>query len=415
MRLKKLIKVFNFNEDNRSLLTIGDDTRLNSIDGVIQLKADSDGNYPTTADLYVKTWTANPLNVKQWLLFEPVVSNFIDESGTQITFDKYRLGDGTDEYYWNGSSWEVNTTDWNTSAEICTNISTFSVSSLSIQVIINLSTTDEEYTPEVDSVKILYSCDIEFQEDLFYKSLLPDLKENIRPISDYPIKMTEDSDTIDLENDFPLKTPYNIVDIDSVFDHDSDENHLTDLFSSYDEGTKVITLSQSLTTGTKVWIKFIYEPEVAITTKRTYSEIGKVPCIVISDINSVGRKEGQGSKTVIDETTNEGVKVFPPIHNDFELVLRCLTDKARDQIRLTEEIKRYFRQNTILRQRGTDEECSIHVIDDLDMQNPFGSSEIEISFLRVLIENALFYLNGDEIVYGIQSFTVSGDLSFVVS
>ena len=39
-----------------------------------------------------------------------------------ITGAGYRLTDGTDEYWHNGASWEVNTTDWNTEEEVAAEI-----------------------------------------------------------------------------------------------------------------------------------------------------------------------------------------------------------------------------------------------------------------------------------------------------
>lgn len=414
MRTKKLIKCFDFPEDNRKRIILGPDVRLNPDTHMVQLQEDSDGKYPTSTDLYVKTWVSSPQNVKQWLLFEVAIINWYDEDGDPITSDGYRLGDGTNEYWWNGGSWVIDTVNWNTEAEVAENIPTFPVTEKSIQVIVNLETSDKNYTPHLYSIRVLYASNIEFQEDIV-RSLVSSLKDNIRPITDYPVKLAADTDTIDLINEFPLKTPYNIVDADSAFDHDSDPDHLVDLLGSFNPTTQVVTLNTILTAGTTVWLQLVYRPEVAVTTKRTYIEIGKVPALVVSDMFTVGKRQGQGDEAVVNKNTGSGTKVLAPLMLDIEFVLRCLTDTARDQHRLTDEVKRYFRQNPLLTSRGLDETYRLWLVSEFDQQDPFGSAEVQSASLRFRLANALFYNRGDETVHAVKRFVISGPPNLIVS
>lgn len=415
-RLRKLIKRFDFTEDERKRIILGADVRLNPNLHVVHLQEDADGLFPTAADLFVKSWLTNPNTVKQWLGFEAVITHAFDEDGAQITFDGYKLNDGTDDLYWDGGAWSVaGASDWNTEAEIAANIDTFPVTNQSIQVIVNLGTIDDTVSPSLNAIKILYSSDIEFQEDIIYRSLIKDFRENIRPITAHPVKLATTSSTIDLANDFPIKTPYNLVDIDSVYDQDNDPNHLTDLLLSYDSGTKVITLTGSLPAGTVVWIRFIYEPEVSVTTKRTYIEIGKVPALVISDIDFIDFGEGQGDDTVVDKATGSGTRVFAPAQYDIEFVLRCLTDKARDQQRLADAVKEHFDKNPLIKSRGMDETYRLWLTDEFDQVGQTGQEETETSQIRFRIAKALFYHRGDEEVFVVKRFTINGPPDLVVS
>ena len=414
MRTKKLIKCFDFAEDNRGRITLGPDVRLNPDTHMIQLQEDADGKYPTSTDLYVKTWVTSPQNVRQWLLFEVAIINWYDDDGDPITSDGYRLGDGTNEYWWDGGSWVIDTVNWNTEAEVADNISTFPVTEKSIQVIVNLETSDKNYTPHLYSIRVLYASNIEFQEDIV-RSLVASLKDNIRPITDYPVKLAADTDTIDLINEFPLKTPYNIVDADSAFDHDSDPDHFVDLLGSFNPTTQVVTLNTILTAGTTVWLQLVYRPEVAVTTKRTYIEVGKVPALVVSDMYAIGKRQGQGDEAVVNKATGSGTKVLAPLMLDIEFVLRCLTDTARDQHRLTDEVKRYFRQNPQLTSRGLDETYRLWLVSEFDQQDPFGSAEVQSASLRFRLANALFYNRGDETVHAVKRFVISGPPNLIVS
>ena len=124
-RLKKLVKEFEFLEENRKKIVLGANTRLGLTEPCLHLLEDDDGYYPTTTDITAKTWVTNPQTVKQWLGFEAVVYHEKDYDGTELTSVNFRLGDGTNEYYWDGAAWSVSTTSWNTEAEIANNISTF--------------------------------------------------------------------------------------------------------------------------------------------------------------------------------------------------------------------------------------------------------------------------------------------------
>ncbi|PNX51454.1 MAG: hypothetical protein BV456_03060, partial [Thermoplasmata archaeon M8B2D] len=276
MRTKNIVKRFLFEEKNRNEIVLGTNTRLNPYENCIQLKIDENTNeYPTDSDLYVKTWIFNPANVVNFVGFDVHGINVKNYLNIKLTNSQFRLGNGTNEYYWNGSDWEINTTDWNTEDEISEHINTFDSTEKKLQIIINLFTDDSRYTPKIYEIRVLYTSTIDFQDNLIYDSVIPKFKE-LRPISDHIIIMPSDSDEIDL-NDFVLDTDYEIIDIDSCFDYTNDSDKITDIFSSYDNNTKIITLSETVTESNKVWIKFIYRPLVAFTTGEDYIEVSKVP------------------------------------------------------------------------------------------------------------------------------------------
>ena len=324
--------------------------------------------------------------------------------GVEITGDGYRLGDGTNEYWWNGAAWEVNTTDWNTEAEVAANITSFLVTEKKIQVIVNLSTTDINETPELEAVKILWASDVEFQEDLVFRSLIPLFRSEIRPISDYPITFTSDTDTIDLINDFPLETPYNIVGIDSVFNHTDDPDHFTDLYQSFDVGTQVITLSSTVLTGKVVWIRFLWEPEVAVSTSQEYIEIERVPAIYITGITLLNSTRSGISDYVKNKGAGTAVIIKPPSQNDIELRVRGITATQRDQQRLADMFKRFLDNNPYLVSKALDEKYPIYQTSNYDMSSAIVQNEIYGGMISIKIVKALFYVEQDVDAYLVQRF-----------
>ena len=421
-RLKRLIKTFDFNEDNRGRITLNTGVRLDPQRHHLVLSGPPFDDTPGSP-VIAKTWVTNPSTVKQWLGFEAVITHVTeggsDPSGkpiqVELTGAGYRLSDGTDEFWWNGSTWVVNTTDFNTEGEVATNISTFPIASQQLQVVINLTTTNADFSPTLRKIKVLWASDIEFMEDYVYRMIVRDLRTKIRPISDYVVAPGVATTTLDLANDFPLETPYNIVGIDSVYDRTLDPKSLTDLFQSFDTGTKVITLNATLPASSMARIRLIYEPEVAVTTSQDFSEIAKVPAVVCDDVNLVDASPVGGFDSVVNKSDFSAVKVQAPIQGDIEVILHGLTDKGVDQKRLADEIHRYFEQNGTVRSPGLDEEFTLWLIDEYDMRTPPGSADMHTGRARFRVRDVVFFVRDSEDSFAIKRFLATGTEDFILS
>lgn len=407
MRVKTLIKVFEFLESERSEITLGPKTRLPPANDWIQLEATS-GLYPLDFDLYVKTKSTNPQSLKRWTGFMAIVVHK-KISGSYVTDVKYRLSDGTQELYYNtgAGAWvAASSNNWNTEEEIHNNINTFPVSNQTLQVIINLRTTNAEYTPVVKEVRVSYESDIEELEDYVWRSLLSDMEEKIRPIGEHAIQLNSDSSTIDLINDFPIETPYNISGIDSVYNLSSDQNKLNDLYQSYDSGTKVITLSSTQSSGSVLLIRFVYYPEMAVTTGQDYNETEKIPEIVLEDIKEVDGKDALRDEFVISKVTGAGKKVSIT-QSDVEISGRFVTNKAKDHVRLKEAIQQYFGNNAFITSKGLDENFRLWLLDDYDQQTNANQKDLHVGKFRFRIVQALFYHKDAEDISGVLDVTLT--------
>lgn len=413
MRTKKLIKRFIFNDDNRARFTLGAGTRLNPATHRLQLAEDASGNYPLTLGLKAATWLAAPSSVKQWLGFEVVAKMKTVETAI-VTSLGFRLSNGVNEMWWNGTAWVNNTVNWNTEAEVANNIGVFPVAARALKVIVNLVTTDASETPEVEMIKVLYKSDIEFQDDLVNRSLIPMLKAQLRPIADFPFVAAATGATLNLATTYKLETPYNIAGIDSVYNHTDDANHMTDLFQSYNAGTKVITLSSPVAAGKTVWVRFYYEPEVAFRTSQDYSEIEKVPSVILRDVALGKTTELSQDDTVINKATGAGTRVKAPLQGDLEITLQFLTDKTRDHQTLADEMKRFFGENQFITSRGMDEQYRLWLLDEYADQSTPSQGEVYTGRLRFRIADALFFNKAAVDVYAVKKFTATGDMDLVV-
>lgn len=408
MRRTKLVKCFTFQEKDRPHTTLGPDTRLNPETSRIQLKADPiTGEYPTDPNLYVRTRLSTPKAVKQWIGFDVTAIQHLDEDKNPLTSLGFRLSDGTGDFFWNGAAWApAGTNDWSTEQEVADNISSFPATEQAIQVIVNLATSDPSVTPEVSLIKVLYEASIDFQEDILFRSLVPKLREEIRPIGRHVFRLNAGTSIVNL-NQVKLETPYTIRGIDSVFNHTTDPLHKTDLFVSFDEVTGNITLSQTISQGQAVWIEFYYEPVVAVTTSQDFYEVERVPAILLKDIDMVNGNERQISDYVRNKGAGTAWVVPPPIQGDLQVTIEILTDKAVDNRRMMTEVHRFFGRNRFLVSTGLDERYRLWLTDEYGdrtdpSQKELHSSEATFRIVGVRVWNQDAY--EESLVTGPPSF-----------
>lgn len=414
MRLKKICKKIDFVEHIRDEIVLGNNVRLDAVNNYLKL-IDNDGIYPLDDDLFAKTRAINPNSVKQWLGFQCDVLNFMDDydATTPVTGVYFRMHDGQNEYWHDGDDWTVNTINWNTEEQICANILTFPVATKKIGAVLNLYTDDEYKTPIVKSVKFLYSSDIEHQDDYLYRTIVRQLNSQIRPLTDFALKLVSTSTTIDLSAN-PLKTPYEIIGIDSVFDDTDDPDHMIDLYQSYNPTTKIITLSSAIQSNSTAWIKIIHKPTISITTGLEYTELAKVPAIVLSDISLVNMVELSHAEFVLNKYTKTGTKIFPPKRRDIEISMIIITDSARDQTRIADEAKRFFDNNPVLTSWGLDEDFTLMLLDDYSTIGTVSSNGLQSGKLRFALKGALYYERDAVETHAVESFKITGDLNITI-
>lgn len=394
-RFKTLVKCFTWKNSERDIVTLGTGTRLDPVDHKAKLAADLDGLFSTAADLFVKSRLTTPLSVRRWTGFQAKIIHFGDPDNptVQVTGAQFRLDDGTDERYWDGGAWAVaGASDWNTEQEIVDNITSWDVATLgrSMRVVVNLSTSDARFTPELCVVNMLYEAQIEFQEDIIFRSLVPSLRNTVRPIGRTVFLAPATGTVFNLEA-VEIDTPYNFVDVDSVYDGTNDPDKLTDLFLSYNPGTKDVTLSSPITAGDQVWINFIYEPEVAVSTSQDFNEGEKVPQLVITEIEFNG-KELQQDDSVADKAAKTTTVVPAPVQGDMLFTLEAITDKELDKQRLIEEVARYMYNNPILTSTGLDEDYRLWMLSEFEDVTIINQKELKSAEATFAIRNFRMWL-----------------------
>lgn len=416
MELRDFIKHFTFTEADRAYVTLGTDTRLNPDTHRAQLGTYGVATYPTDADLYVKTRLTNPEAVREWKGFEAYVVHK-KVNNTQVTSVGFRLSDGTNEFYWNGSTWEVNTSDWNTEDEVSANISAFPVTSKKLQVVVNLVTTDSSVTPELEEIRVLYGALLDSElEDMILRTIVRQLK-TIRAVTRFPVKKASTGDTIDLD-DFPLDADYNVVDVDSAFNHTDDPNHATDIYASHTTKANgqvdVITLTGSIDAGKTVWLRLLYKPSIAVQTSRDYSEIEKIPSLLIEGVRSVNAVPRHGKDYVGKRSDFSAVVVPSPTQGDLEFTLLAIADKVVDGLRLSAAVKRWFGDNPIIRSSGLDEAYSLRLVDEYEHRGTASEEDMFSWRATFRVQQFNMWHRGSQAGYLVKRFKTTGNVDVTV-
>lgn len=372
-KLDILIQDLTFYAEDRANLVFSDPTkiRLDSVRNVVELKKDAlTGKYPTDANIYVISPLFQPKAVRQWWMFQAFIDH-VFRGTTALTSDGFRLHDGTNQYWHNGSAWVVNTTNWNTEAQVVANISTFPDTARKIRVVVNLVTTNGLYTPSLSLVKVAYKAKIQYMEDLIYRSLAPSLRSSFRTLIDFAFKAPFPGGT-----SLPVgptldaaKVPVNIIDADSVFDHTLDPDHLNNLLISYNTGTRVATLSGSIPVGNVAFIQLVVEPEVIIeTTSQDFSEVEKVPSVIIDNLEAADSTPGNQDDFIVNKTTNAAIRLPAPYRFNIRGSIILLAPGAVDLTRMIDSIVEYMENNETIRSVGLDRRYRMMLVDEFSIE-----------------------------------------------
>lgn len=406
-RFKKLIKHFAFIRDEaiNGNIELDPEMTLERQDRLTLRPDISTGLYPTTADLATKHRLTVPECAKEWLLFFADYTNKRDFNNNVVTTVQFRVStDGATELYWDGGAWSVaGPGDWSSEQDVNDNLAALTFNR-QFQVIANLETTDPNFTPELREVKLLYHSDVEFQED-YIRSLLRSLDEEVRPIGRYREVMDGVASTIDLD---AIETPYNFTGINAAYNLTTDPTKLTDIFDSFDSGTNVVTLTGVPAAGDVVEVQFLWKPEVVVTTSQDYTELSKVPALVVDDFTTGESHEIHPAPAIFDKVTAQGWKLEDGEQIDISIPMRMITDKLFDQQRLADEMKRFFANTPLLLARGQDEPVRLNFVEEYDQQTFPTDDELHTGRLRAVLLKALFFPSDAKPVTGVIQFTVTG-------
>lgn len=324
----------------------------------LQLRANAAGKYPLDADLYIRGPLLAPDAMRQWLAVSTLTVEPVDDAGTAVGTVRYRVSDGTNDRWWNGSVWAVASAgQWNTLAQLQTNFATFPVTTRRIRLVYGLRTTDPAVTPCVLGAMVLYQADIlSTMEEVLYRSLIRQLRTVTVPVEfavDWPTATT----AVVLADLLDQQEAVEISGVSAVFNHTDDPDHLTALSFTYVSGT--LTLAVALPADKKAVIRCDVAPVVAFTTDQDYDQVSKLPAIVVDTVTERFTGEIPSLQHVTDVTTLAAICVRSPRQGSYEVTLRAMANRGLDLIRLTDAITSWVRTARVLRIGALDQSATM--------------------------------------------------------
>jgi len=423
--LLTLMKRLTFTEQDRASVAFSDRTKIRLDPKLHQVTLrGTPGSYPTDDDIYIVSAAMSPQAVRSWVAFQAEVEQGMTRGETVVTSTKYRLHDGTNQWFWNGAAWEQGTSTWNAEAEIATNISSYiATATRTLRIVVNLKTTNKSYTPILRGLRLAYEANLRSeQEDLVYRTLLPAMSAAVRPVARF-VTNGAGSSSIDLGAVLTAtKMTYQIVGVDAVYNHTDDSGHLSDLLSSYNSTTQIITLSGSLASSKVAFIEATIEPELVFeATSPDFIELEKVPALVLTGLTPTGTHPTALRDSVTDkDAVDPTILVFPP---PYRMTFLCdiIATAARgvDLQRLVEETTKFFEANRIMRTNGTDEPFGLRLVDEFRSTTVPTAEGLHSSQARFEIADLYFHTRGvltdQDGVYPIQSVKLTGDAAVTIS
>jgi len=389
--IQRLIKNFIFDERIRQGLVFSDPTkiRLNTEDKRdprIQLKANTAGQFPTDADIFVETPITTPNALQKWLKFEALVTEDKETmtvpAGTSLGF---KIKTTAGNRYWNGSAWApAALSNWNTEAEINANLDTFPIATIGdkgLGVVINLVTTDKTVTPKVKEAKFLGQFDIDVLDDLVYDGVIRKLNSTFRSSSVLRFPATGSISSIDLVTVLENKG-YNVVAIRAVYDLTDDPLKLTNLFDSYTPGAirpdgftndpGTVTFNTTISSGNTVSIQFEYVPEFYIRSGQDFFEIPTFPSIIFENIISIDDRftirdsNSAGQDFIREKSSLSAVEQRGARQQTIRFEYAVFTNRQLDQMRLVNDINAFWAREKSVRTFGLDCTYSLNIVEQVN-------------------------------------------------
>jgi hypothetical protein len=388
--LKRLLKCEQFDSKMRMNAVTSDWTKIIIVPSErrVRLNTEDEGDglgsgYATDVDLSVTLPVHSIGQLVSWDMVQVIGETPKDLSLNQVTSIKMRLWDGASHFYW-AAGWVPATlpAHWNTIEEVNTNIGAWDADT-DLGVVLNLATTDREYTPSVTEILLLCTVSLpDFIEDWIYDTIIAQLQDDIRPMTDaIHVSDGTTSVTVSFGDDY-IDWLASVDSIDGVWNLTTDPKKRTNLYSSLLAG--VVTLTGAPTTGDSLLVRAKYAPVVAVQTDMDFEDDASVPSLTFTGIDTVDFGVGGGDSHIMNiyASPPSGVIVPAPrrAHVDFSLEARA--PLAIDLLRMVAEVVNWMDTNMAPQSAQTGEKATLVVTQTFSRSSTPGNSGLHTANMQ---------------------------------
>lgn len=412
-----LIRDVRFDEETRAGIVLTGSARIDPTRGVLELRRDASGNFPTTGEHFAISASFHPGAVRAWYGFQVFVRQAY--SGLQpLTSVLFRLHNGTDQFAWNGSSWMASTSVWNTEQEVSDFIDQFPITTKTIRVVVRLVTTDKSKTPTVELIKIGWLAKIDFFEDMIYRSLTSMLREfRYEPRIVFRVAFPGGLTLPVAPAVVASGIPYLVRDVVAIYNESLDPEHMNDLLDTWDGLSGNATLTTAIPVGSFAYVEISVEPEIAISaTSQDYVEVEKVPSLLITNIESVNSQPLSQDDGVVNKATGVATRVHAPYRFDIRFDMIAAAPSGIDLVRMTESLVDFMAQHQLIRSVGLDQMYRIWMLNEVDVQTSPNLADVHQSSASFVIKDISKFRRSSSVggEVAVRSLHVGGDLDIEI-
>lgn len=316
-----------------------------------RLSLNADGKYSTSSsDRSVRTPTISPAKVRAWTAIElwfreeSKVAGVVqrdrptdgEPEGT-APFEatvRFRLYDGTDELYWNGSAWVAfasDDNDRNTAQEIQDNFAALPSSVRTLAVVAYLDTTEATLTPYFFGARVLFEARVlGGADDAVLRTVLQSLRSELTIRSTMKWNTTAETASVAVPPAETANEVDHFVEVAGAWNLTDDPNELAPLTGSWSSGTW--TFDAAVPASKLVLLEYTHRPDVVWVRHRDGVKIRRYPSVVLLQDAPVQIQEPEAEVLVRDlyAAVPAAVSVSPPARTGADFEVRVIAEFWRD-------------------------------------------------------------------------------------
>lgn len=281
------------------------------------------------------------------LFFDEPLDPDGDPSGATVRF---RVWNGAAELWWDGADWDTpGAGDWNTAAELQSNIADLAPTTRELAVVALLATTDPAYTPSFFGARLAYGCrEVGDLDDALTRTVLASLQDELVDVTGVAEFTVAAGATLSIGGE----QLFDVRGVQAVFDLTADPGETTELDGTFTVGDVDANPPEAATwepddpfvAGRVIRCEFAYAPHVVVSQHRDIEELDRLPAVYLSPNGAPTRLASQGEVLVRDLYGDPPTAVALPAGELLEqrLELRVIAELANDVHRLSRALRQWF-------------------------------------------------------------------------
>ncbi len=405
MHVQKMIWRIDLREEDRPTLDLSGGLRLNACTQRLEVPREPADRlrFQTDATLYAIVPGVTSGTVKRWTGFQVGINNPDSEEDVfqQVGSAYFRIADPDGQFHWDGATWnevEPDSQLWNTEAEVATNISSFELRSGTISIVVNLRTTSTLNAPSMLWFKLMGDIEANLEYDYIYRTIVPSLMDNIRPIGRFAVSVPEPDNAFIAglaEITSGMLKSYNLRGISHVYNDTQDPDQRVDIFVAENIAEDRIDLSVAPAANDQLTVYFLYEPEVAVQTSREYVEVAKIPAITLESITITDKALYRSKDLGIYNVGNgEGFILPAPRFSDISFAAEVITSLQYDEFQILRAIQKWMSTMPQLRSNALGISFDLITGFTFSENSSPNKDDVRTGTLTFRLANVVFYDSG---------------------